>query len=193
DETDETNETDETDETDETIEAAELVPAQALPLAELLTRRLGYVFERLAASPATLLHGDLRLDNLFFAPGPEAASGPVPVAVDWSNASRGPGPYDLAYCFSLAFEPEQRRTHELGLLHRYHQALLARGIAGYPFEHCWDDYRLSFLEPFTRMFVLLQGGHAEKGHDRPTEVIRRFVRNAAQAALDLDAGALLAE
>ena len=56
-----------------------------------------------------------------------------------------------------------------------------------------DDYRLSFLEPFARMFVLLVGGHAEKDHARPAEVVRKFVRNAAQAALDLDAAELLGE
>ena len=175
-------------------EASAIVPASMLPLAELLTRRLGYVFERLAASPHTLLHGDLRLDNLFFpAPSPEAEAEPALVAVDWSNAARGPGPYDLAYCMCVAFEPEQRRAHEQALLRSYHAALLARGVAGYPFEHCFDDYRLSFLEPFARMFVLLLGGHAEKGHTRPAEVMRKFVRNAAHAALDLDAGDLLAD
>ena len=183
-------------------EARAIVPRDALPLAELLTRRLDYVFERLAASPATLLHGDLRLDNLFFpsapseaeaAAGTEAEATPALVAVDWSNASRGPGPYDLAYCLCVAFEPEQRRAHEQSLLHRYHDALVARGVEGYPFAHCFDDYRLSFLESFTRMFALLAGGHAEKGETRPAEVMRRFIRNAAQAALDLEAADLLAE
>ena len=175
-------------------EAREIVPASMLPLAELLTRRLAYVFARLAASPHTLLHGDLRLDNLFFPSFPsEAEAKAALVAVDWSNAARGPGPYDLAYCMCVAFEPEQRRAHEQALLHRYHEALLARGVAGYPFDHCFDDYRLSFLEPFARMFALLVGGHAEKGHTRPAEVMRKFVRNAAHAALDLEASDLLAD
>jgi aminoglycoside/choline kinase family phosphotransferase len=159
-----------------------------LPLAERLTSRVARAVDRLAASPATVLHGDMRLDNLFF---PADAGAPPVVAVDWSNATRGPGPYDVAYFCCMAFTPEQRREHEDRLLHLYHDALLERGVTGYDFDACFDDYRLSFFEPFMRMFFLLVRGHAEKGTDRPRRVLARFVRHAAQAALDLNAGALI--
>jgi hypothetical protein len=168
-------------------ELGELVPDELLPLGEAMTRRLAAAVARLAASPATLLHGDLRLDNLFF---PPVAGAPV-AAVDWSNATRGPGPYDLAYFMCTAFEPEQRRACEQQLLRRYYDALAARGVEGYAFETCFDDYRLSFCEPFARMFFLLVRGHGEKDHRRPPAVLSKFVRNAGQAALDLDALALL--
>ena len=166
--------------------AADLMPDAMLPLAERLTSSAAVAIDRLAASPATLLHGDMRLDNLFF---PADADAPPLIAVDWSNATRGPGPYDLAYFCCMAFTPERRREHEDRLLHLYHEALLERGVTGYRFDACFDDYRLSFLEPFMRMFFLLVRGHAEKGTDRPQRVLAKFVRHAAQAALDLDAGA----
>ncbi len=169
-------------------DAADLMPDAMLPLAERLTSTAAGAVDRLAASPATLLHGDLRLDNLFF---PADAGAPPLVAVDWSNATRGPGPYDLAYFCCMAFSPEQRREHEDRLLHLYHDALLERGVAGYRYDACFDDYRLSFVEPFMRMFFLLVRGHADKGMDRPRRVLAKFVRHAAQAALDLDAGALI--
>ena len=162
------------------------MPDAMLPLAERLTSSAAVAIDRLAASPATLLHGDVRLDNLFF---PADADAPPLIAVDWSNATRGPGPYDLAYFCCMAFTPERRREHEDRLLHLYHEALLERGVTGYRFDACFDDYRLSFLEPFMRMFFLLVRGHAEKGTDRPQRVLAKFVRHAAQAALDLDAGA----
>lgn len=161
----------------------ELVPADIVPLGEAMTRRLGAAVERLAAGPPTLLHGDLRLDNLFFPAGPAE---PV-VAVDWSNASRGPGPYDLAYFMCMAFEPEQRATHEEALVRRYAGALAAAGVEGATFGACFDAYRLAFCEPFTRMFFLLMRGHAKKGTERPPAVLSRFVRNAGRAAVDLDA------
>ena len=165
----------------------EIVPPALVPFGEAMTRRLGEAVARLAASPPTLLHGDLRLDNLFFPADPRE---PI-AAVDWSNASRGPGPYDLAYFMSMAFEPEQRREHEQALLRRYVDALAAGGVEGFTFEECFDVYRLSFCEPFTRMFFLLMRGHADKGQDRPPAVLSRFVRNAGQAAVDLDALALV--
>ena len=166
-----------------------LVPTELVPLGEAMTRGLGAAVTLLAASPPTLLHGDLRLDNLFF---PDGAGAPV-IAVDWSNASRGPGPYDLAYFMCMAFEPAQRRAHEQALLRRYVDALAAGGVTDVTFEECFDVYRLSFVEPFTRMFFLLTRGHADKGQARPPAVLSRFVRNAGQAAQDLDALALAGE
>ena len=165
----------------------ELMPAELVPFGEAMTRHLGAAVTRLAESPPTLLHGDLRLDNLFFANDP---AGGV-VAVDWSNASRGPGPYDLAYFMCVALDPEQRRAHEQALLRRYVDALTAGGVEGVTFEGCFDVYRMSFCEPFTRMFFLLMRGHADKGTARPPQVLSRFVRNAGQAAVDLDALGLL--
>ena len=137
----------------------ELVPGELVPLGEAMTHHLGAAVTRLADSPPTLLHGDLRLDNLFF---PTDAAEPV-AAVDWSNASRGPGPYDVAYFMCMAFEPEQRREHEQALLRRYVDALASGVGEGVTFEECFDVYRLSFCEPFTRMFFLLMRGHADKG------------------------------
>ena len=165
----------------------DLVLPDLVPLGEAMTRQLGAAVSRLGASSPTLLHGDLRLDNLFF---PADPAEPV-VAVDWSNASRGPGPYDFAYFMCVAFDPEQRREHEQALLRRYVDALQARGVQGVTFEWCYDVYRLSFCEPFTRMFFLLMRGHADKGAGRPAGVLARFVRNAGQAAVDLDAAGLL--
>ena len=161
----------------------ELVPPELVPFGEAMTRQLGAVVTLLATAPPTLLHGDLRLDNLFF---PDDAGASV-AAVDWSNASRGPGPYDLAYFMCMTFDPEQRREHEQALLRRYVDALAAGGVEGVTLGECFDAYRLSFCEPFTRMFFLLMRGHADKGTERPPAILSRFVRNAGQAAVDLDA------
>ena len=165
-----------------------LVPAEMEPLAERLRAHVITVVDRLAAAPATLLHGDLRLDNLFFPATPDR---PKVIAVDWSNATRGPGAYDVAYLLCTALTPEQRRAHERSLLARYHGGLIARGVQHYDLAQCFDDYRLSFLEPFARLFALLARGHAEKHEARPQRVLERVVRHAAQAAVDLDAGTLL--
>ena len=167
----------------------ELVPPELVPFGEAMTRQLGAAVILLATAPPTLLHGDLRLDNLFF---PDDAGASV-AAVDWSNASRGPGPYDLAYFTCMAFEPEQRREHEQALLRRYVDALAAGGVEGVTLGECFNVYRLSFCEPFTRMFFLLMRGHADKGTERPPAILSRFVRNAGQAAVDLDALGLVGD
>lgn len=167
---------------------ARLLPPELLPLGEALTRRLAAATRRLARRPPTLLHGDLRLDNLFF---PLDEEQPI-AAVDWSNLATGPGAYDLAYFLSTALDPAERRARERDLLRRYLDALAEHGVEEAAFGATFDDYRLSFLEPFARMTLLHVGGHAGKdGLARPPAVLAKFARNAGQAALDLDALALL--
>ena len=167
---------------------ARLLPPELLPLGEALTRRLAASAVRLGRRPRTLLHGDLRLDNLFFPP-----DGKQPIAaIDWSNLSAGPGAYDLAYFLSVALTPEERRARERDLLRRYLDALAAHGVDEASFEATFEDYRLSFLEPFARMVLLYANGHGDKeGLRRPYAVLAKFARNAGQAALDHDSLALL--
>ncbi len=61
-------------------------------VASLLARSDGV----LARWPATLLHGDLHLDNVLFLPGGE------PVVLDWARVRRGPCVLDLA---AVLFDP----------------------------------------------------------------------------------------
>jgi aminoglycoside phosphotransferase (APT) family kinase protein len=168
-------------------ELVAIVPEAAQDLVDRLTRSGRGAVKRLAASPATLLHGDFRLDNLCF----DLPDGSPIAAIDWSNATRGPGPYDLAYLCCVGLSPERRRQREEGLLARYHALLLERGVEAYSLEDCRRDYALSYLEPLMRMFFLVARGHTAGGGDRATRVLSQVVRNAAEAALDLDAAALL--
>jgi hypothetical protein len=54
-------------------------------------------------------------------------------------------PKDLAHMMAVFWFPERRRALELPLLRRWHARLCERGVAGYPWERCWHDYRLSVL------------------------------------------------
>ena len=61
---------------------------------------------QLAAAAVTFLHGDLRLDQLFFA---VTADDPPVTALDWQISSLGRGAYDLAYFLSQSLTTETRR------------------------------------------------------------------------------------
>jgi hypothetical protein len=95
------------------------------------------VMKRLAEAPATLLHGDYRLDNLFLEG--EGADARV-TAFDWQTVSRGPGVLDVAYFISGNLPPELAREVDRALLRAYHDELVARGVADYDFESCLRDY-----------------------------------------------------
>ena len=106
---------------------------------------LDYITSRLDARPKTLLHGDLRCDNLFRTKGvaPEAAELTV---IDWQLVHGGPpGPeFTQAWMHSL---PVELRRRDTDMLRRYHARLIevAPVAAAYTFEMLLEDYRLGYL------------------------------------------------
>jgi hypothetical protein len=112
-------------------ELRDLAPRFGDGLESWATRRVG--------GPLTLVHGDFRLDNLLFGPGPDGSA--QVTVVDWQTVALGIGTDDLAYFLGSALTPGTRRAVEQDLVRRYHDGLLERGVAGYPWEDCWDDYR----------------------------------------------------
>lgn len=163
-----------------------ILPPDMGGVTELLVKRGADVYEQLSRYPSTLLHGDFRLDNLFF----DLPDGSPLAAIDWSNAMVGPGPYDLAYLLAVGLPPARRRALEEELLASYVEGLRVGGVEG-DLGWCRDAYRLAFLEPFMRMLFLLVRGHAEGGGGRPGQVLSQLVHRAAVAALDLDSASLI--
>jgi len=65
--------------------------------------------------------------------------------LDWQFWHPTIGATDLAFLIGTRWPPETRRRLEKPLLHRYHRGLVSRGVTGYSFDACWDDYRLSVI------------------------------------------------
>ena len=77
--------------------------------------------ERLASPPTTLLHMDVKPENLFFAGTKEK---PVPIFIDWQGVLGGRGPLSLGGF--LAFLPQRNRAEE-SMLTLYHSELERAG------------------------------------------------------------------
>jgi Ser/Thr protein kinase RdoA (MazF antagonist) len=133
---------------------------------------------RLAAAPATIIHGDYRLDNLFF-----DAAGAVAV-IDWQFVSRCRGIYDVAYFIGLDLEPAARRAHEQALLAQYVATLAAHGVAGYSLETARVDYRRALLLAFA---VFLIGAAGEQPNARMARVHEVGIARLAAAIAETDA------
>lgn len=84
----------------------------------------------------TIVHGDLRLDNLLLGEGDDEIW-----TVDWQTVILGNGVADAAYFIGGNLPPEVRRTHEDELVRHYHRALLDRGVSGLTWDECWVRYR----------------------------------------------------
>jgi len=116
------------------------------------------VDDYVAARPATLVHSDFRLDNVFF----DRARGEIAV-VDWQTCYRGLGVTDPAY-FCLhggesAFTPDQARE----LIEAYHQGLVEGGVSEYTLEDCLSDYQYGLL--IAIRYVMIIFGALELDND----------------------------
>lgn len=130
----------------------------------------------------TIIHGDFRIDNIFFGrPG-----APYELAVvDWQSPNRGWGAYDLAYFMSGSMPPEQRRAGERAALERYHETLIGGGVRGYPFDQLLADYRASLMV-YLAIFVV-NGAMLERSNERAVRLFEVIFDRLNAAIVDHDA------
>ena len=137
--------------------------------------------EELARPPRTFLHGDLRLDQLFFA---AEADDPPLKALDWQMTQKGRGAYDLGYFLSQSLTTDTRRICEAQLIERYVARLAEHGI-NYPSTELARDYRLTVAWCF--IYPVVGGGRIDVANDRQLELLRTMLERAASAIEDHDA------
>jgi hypothetical protein len=121
-------------------------------LARHLSRLSAYLYQE---PPYTLIHNDYQADNLFFVGAGATRS---LVVADWQVTTRGRGALDLAYFLGGNLDTYDRRAYEEHLLRIYHTLLIDNGVCDYPFEQCWEEYRLAMFQPITRMIGVIGAG-----------------------------------
>lgn len=139
------------------------------------------------SGPVTFCHYDLRPDNILIGP----ASDPDGICLlDWQLAVRHRGTFDMAYFLGQNVPVDFRRTHQEALLRRYHTNLEGLGVTGYSYDRCWDDYRASML---MHVVSATQVQLLDGGNERGQALLDAMLSQGWQAAVDLDAGAFIAE
>jgi aminoglycoside/choline kinase family phosphotransferase len=124
--------------------------------------------------PITLVHGDLRADNLLLVRSKV-------FIVDWQIAARGLGAFDLARVIggSSARPLTLRDQHKL--IHIWQKTLHQGGVRGYNFEDAWRDYQigvaLTLSIPITNGPTLVQ--LSTRGRKIASLMVRRFFKNSA--------------
>jgi hypothetical protein len=100
----------------------------------------------LSRGPTTLLHGDLRLDNLlFFDEGGWAL-------LDWQTVVKGRSAFDLAYLSAGNFR-HHAPAALAALFDAYASSLEKHGIEDYPLETIRQDYRRSITFLWARTVI----------------------------------------
>lgn len=162
------------------------VPASILEMGERFGKSIPHMIDRFGVPPRTIVHGDYRLDNLFFA----TPEGGDPLAVvDWQISSRGRGLFDVAYFTTGALQPEERKAKEMDLLRMYHRILTENGVQGYDFHQCLHDYRISTL--FCWLYAVITLGRLDIGNERGLALFTANLDRTVAAITDLNAGELL--
>jgi thiamine kinase-like enzyme len=106
------------------------------PYVEWLAENSARLTTALAAdAPVTLIHCDLRLDNICF-------DGDRCAFLDWQLTRSGPAAYDVGYFLGGALSEEVSAAEEDRILARYHTAL---GQHDYPFERFYHDYQRALM------------------------------------------------
>jgi hypothetical protein len=91
-------------------------------------------------SPFTLVHGDYRLDNMFFG----GNVSPI-TEVDW-GVGAGKGSFDLGYFLSNSLTTEQLLRRGRALTKLYHKTLVEYGVKDYSLRQLKNDCRERFAE-----------------------------------------------
>jgi hypothetical protein len=136
----------------------------------------------LAGPPVSLLHGDYRLDNLFF----DRERGEIIVA-DWQTPLRGLPAMDVAYFISGALDVAVSSAREEELLDDYYAELLRLGVTAYDRDAFRRDYQLCMLLVLQRL-VLLDSDLVDIGGARGDALMAGWLDRTARrlSGVDLD-------
>lgn len=146
-------------------------------------RRLGDHYAELVPAfvdelrtPKTIIHGELKSDNLFFADRNE------PILVDFQTVREAPGPIEIAYLLSQSMTTAARRGLEHDLVRHYHASLLDAGVQHYTWEECWRQYTVGAAMYFA--YPVMGFMQFEHCNERGRSLLIEMARRAAAAVND---------
>lgn len=162
---------------------ADVIDPSIVQAAPHYARHVPDLMRRLGQSPQTLVHGDVRLDNIMFGTAP--SHHPI-VVIDWQAVMVSAPCQDIAYLMGQSLHVDERRAHERELIEHYHRRLVEHGCDGYPLDQIEADYELAAL--FVLAYAMIIGGLADGAPEAGVTLGREVLRR--NAALVADRGLL---
>ena len=127
----------------------------------------------------TLVHGDIRLDNVMF--GQTAEQAPI-VLIDWQAIMVSNPMQDLGYMLSQSMDTELRRAHEDELIAYYRDRITGLGVEGYTLEQARADYDVAVL--WIMCYPVIIGGVCDPTNDRGRELAAQVIQRSTQTVSD---------
>ena len=134
----------------------------------------------LARGPQAFGHGDYRLDNMFFGPGPEDLA-----VIDWQVCGGGNPLGDVAYFLGGSLAVELRRSIEREAVAGYHEELRRAGVEDFSGADAWRLYRQNML---VRMCtIVISAGGLDISNERSVRLLGMGLDRTLAALEDLEA------
>ena len=118
---------------------------------------------------STLLHGDVRLDNICFDDVNNQA-----VLFDWQTIQNGPAGMDLAYFLSATIAADADEGEIDELISFYHQKLEENGVAISPAKLRWQ-YEVGILSMVHRILPTLHPDRMDLGSERGVKMMQAWM------------------
>ena len=165
---------------------AHLVPDTAAKMGPKLPANVASLLARMTRGPQSLVHADVRLDNLFFADGAD----PHMALIDWQSVCSSCGEQDLAYFLTQSLAPDLLRQEGDALIEHYYSELLRGGVENYPLSECRERYKISAL--YLMCYAVVISGTLDLGNERGAALGSALLGRSLSALDELDAFDLLA-
>jgi thiamine kinase-like enzyme len=151
------------------------LPAKTEKMFRNLPQQVNQALARLRKRPSTLVHGDLRSDNIFY--GRKFVR-----FIDWGLALAGNAAFDLARLAGGSARQPLSLLQHVDLFKIWHAELLRRGVRNYPLHEAWQDYRdaalLTLTIPVTNAPTLAT--FSARGRRMAKLITRRFLHSARE-------------
>jgi hypothetical protein len=155
--------------------AGETMAADIRKLGDRFPYLMGF-FSTELAQPRTIIHGELRADNLFL-----PADGGL-LMVDFQTTGQAAGMQDVSYLVSQSLASDVRHGHDTALARRYWEGLCDAGVTGYSWEDAWRQYRVGVL--FNLIYPGMAFQQYELTNDRGKQLLRQMLGRSIAAIMD---------
>ena len=153
----------------------ELIPAAVADVAATLPTHVPRLLEQMCQAPICAVHGDVRLDNIFFNDNEIAL-------VDWQGFCTSAPEQDLAYFVTQSLSDEVRQSRDWVAF--YHQQLTAAGV-DYDLQQCRERYRVSAL--YLLCYATVIAGTLDLGNERGVLLGKTLFGNSMRSLMELEA------
>ncbi len=159
------------------------VPDAVKEVAPRYAENIPHMLEMLGRGPRTLLHGDIRIDNMMFAPDG------VPYVLDFQLTGAGNASYDIGYFLSQSLTTANRAAWERELFEHYLAALESAGATNVDGASLWETYEMACL--YCLIYPMAGAATLGDTDERTFALYQEMMNRSGAAIADLDLGRLI--